>query len=99
MSWQAVVICSEQTPGGDHFHFEIKVDASSKEEALSGVTKLTEIIAKGKTTIFRFMPEADSQVDFNSKETLHRGYSRFTLVDRPGDWIQGPMAVDRSFCT
>ena len=42
--------------------------------------------AKGRTAFVRNLPEADSDTNFDTKLTKHRGYVRFSFRLEAGSW-------------
>lgn len=71
---------------GEFTNISAKVDADSGDEAREVAEMVLNGFAGGKLTVIRAAPEAISETDFDTKETRHRGYVRFTFSDQPGEW-------------
>lgn len=89
MSWTALIQLirhdpTEQTVGG--YSIMATVDSDNAAAALDGANKVAELFAEGNLTFFRVRPEASSERDFDTNETRHRGFVRFTTFDVAGGW-------------
>jgi hypothetical protein len=71
-----------------------KVEADSEAEALEGAKFVLNSIATGKFAHIRCRPEADTWEIFDTKETIYRGYVRFSVFDEPGEWDYGNAYVN-----
>lgn len=61
-------------------HVIIEVfDGLSLDRVKQATEELTAIFCAGREVIWRCKPEADEQKDFMTKETMRRGYSRFSF--------------------
>ena len=83
--WTAEIIIADQSED-DFVYLEICSDGASKERALAGVQAVTDLLAKGRTCLFRVYPEADSDTDLATQITTHRGYARFAFRNGPDSW-------------
>ena len=85
MAWSATItFIGEQANGVAHITARVNGDAES--EALRGAECILKLLATGKKALIRARPEAVSETDFDTNETFHRGYVRFSMIDEPGEW-------------
>lgn len=66
------------------YHLIGKATGESKEECQTLVELAAKAFTDGRETYMRIKPESDTWTDFDTKETQHRGYVRFSFLDRPG---------------
>ena len=85
--WTAEVIFSPPSRMDDFMHCTAMVDGETKESALVGAKVILDLFAKNRTTFVRTPPEADSDTNFDTKLTIHRGYTRFSFRLEAGVWV------------
>lgn len=95
---QVNISCDKEQEYGLH-HLDASSWADTKAEALEAVQLVYKALADGRESFIRAEPEADSYTDFDTKETQHRGYARFSFFDRPGGITLFPPGVHASFAT
>jgi len=83
MSYTAHINLSQH---GEYFHVYSRIAGDTHQDALTGANDVLNLFAKGREAFIRTKPEAVSETDFDTKEELHKGFVRFSLRDRPGDW-------------
>lgn len=94
MAWTADISIKEDlNPGWSMV--ELRVEASSLEEAHKQTARLFETIAGDRGVLIRVGPEADHYRDFLSKKDYYRGYARFLLSDEKGERQDSSYAVRR----
>jgi hypothetical protein len=82
MTWRAEIILSSQSE--PVCHVQAWTTGDSKEDALAGAQFIFDKFGSGCERLVRAYPEADSEKNFDTRETRHRGYVRFSIVNRPG---------------
>ena len=103
MSWKAHV----EIMSGHHGpeievlrNVEARVDGDSMGEAIAGAEYIMNALAKGKLAYIRVWPEADKWLDFDANRIDYRGYVRFSVSTREGEWVdRSREATSRSFST
>jgi hypothetical protein len=58
----------------------------TREDALAGAEFVLNAFAFGRLAYIRVKPEANSETDFDTKVTRHRGFVRFSYRLESGDW-------------
>ena len=94
----AVEMDSSRVGGAFGFHVEIKaigIDEGSEEEALDLTKRTMEWIAKGRRTLVRIWPEADTYREFDTKRIYYKGYARFTVLEAAGEWENSEHVVTK----
>lgn len=66
-------------------HAILRVEATTEEIALKAVTGIYEMLAGGRKRYLRTAPRASSEQDFETQETVAKGYVRFSFRTEPGD--------------
>ena len=64
----------------------------TKECALNGAKWVLDMFAKGRLAFIRTEPEANSEMDFDTKMTKHSGFTRFSFATEPGEWTQSDVS-------
>lgn len=85
MTWCARIDISKQDNG--YYHLSASTLGSDQDEALAAAKFIKAEFSTGRSTLMRAEPEAGSDVNFDTKEELHRGYVRFTFRCEPGALI------------
>jgi hypothetical protein len=85
--WDAEVLISNEPNEAGFWHVQGRVMGDTNTAALAGATQIIHSYADGKLTYVRAKPEAMSEVDFDTKKVLHRGYVRFSFKNEPGEWM------------
>jgi hypothetical protein len=85
-SWIAELIVSPQSEMAGFMHCTGMVTGKTQEHALEGARIVLDLFAKGRNTFIRTPPEANSETDFDTKETHHLGYVRFSVRLEAGSW-------------
>lgn len=82
--WVATVFVS---PPHDGFYpVYCRTSGDTQEKALEAAQYVLEAFALGREAFIRVKPEAHSDTDFDTKETYHRGFVRFSYKLEPGCW-------------
>ena len=85
MTWVLNIHVSREDTGNHHVY--AVSDGDTREEALAAVRLAKEVFVRDRLTAMRVEPEVESDTDFDTKETRHRGLVRFTFVDEAGECI------------
>ncbi len=85
--WTARVLLSDDLSPHGIWSAECRTEAASAPIALAAAEKVLSLFAKGRTAFIRCAPEAMSEKDFDTKETKHRGFVRFSFMQEPGEWV------------
>lgn len=93
-NWTAEVLVSPQPVMLDFVHCIAKVTGKTEADALRGAQCVLDLFAKGRETYVRNKPESDTQTNFDTKETQHFGFVRFSFRLESGDWVY-PSQLDR----
>lgn len=83
MGWRAEIIVSYNADDKYH-HVYATTHGDSKDDALAGAQFVYDSFNKEKERFVRALPVANSEVDFDTKETNHRGFVRFSFSDKNG---------------
>jgi hypothetical protein len=86
--WLAELTVSDEISPDGLVHCQVRVRGDSQEQALKATQYLFQMFTGGRESYIRAYPEALSDLDFDTKQTLHQGYARFsvqTLPDRQTD--------------
>ena len=86
VNWTATVLIAPQAESDDILHCEIRTIGATLKDALAGATIVSDLFAKHRTAFIRAMPEAASDTNFDTKETKHCGYARFSFKLESGAW-------------
>ena len=84
----AEVIFSPPSEMREYMHATAMVDGKPAEDALTGARIVLDLFAKGRNAFIRVQPEAASDTNFDTKETKHLGYVRFSFRLEAGHWNQ-----------
>ena len=91
--WSAEAFLGELYSG--YRSTEVMTTGNSEQAVLEAAQTVLEIFCKGRSTVIRVYPEADTYTDFDTKETKCGGYVRFSFSLEPGDWIDSPRVVTK----
>jgi hypothetical protein len=83
--WRAEVLHSED-PQVEVYHVYCDVNGTSHDAALAGAEWVLEHFAGGRIAYIRVRPEANSEKCFDTKETKHAGFVRFSYRPEAGSW-------------
>jgi len=85
MTWSVTVQVSRDESGAHHVY--AVSDGDNKDDSLAAVQFVKDNFVRGRLTAMRVEPEAESERDFDTKLTRHRGFVRFTFFDVPGECL------------
>ena len=83
-NWAALVLVSDAPK--DLYHVTVRTNGESDVDALMGAQFILNAFAEGRTAYVRVPPEVHSDTDFDTKETRHIGYARFSFKFEAGQW-------------
>lgn len=84
--WSAEILFSPQSEMQEFMHATAKIAGETEEYALNGAQIVLDLFAKGRNTFVRVPPEANSDTNFDTKETAYLGYARFSFRLEAGSW-------------
>jgi hypothetical protein len=86
--WRAEVLHSDG-PQAAVYNVYCDVRGISNDTALAGAEWVLDHFAGGRVAHIRDMPEATSEKCFDTKETKHAGFVRFSYRPEAGSWSHG----------
>lgn len=80
MGWRAEILLSfsEGT-----YHLYATTEGDTADDALAGAQEIYAAWANGHQSFIRALPTVSSDVDFDTKQTRHRGFVRFSFLPGP----------------
>ena len=84
-TWTSNVVISKDDNG--LFHVYCKTEGTSEPAALEGAQFAYDVLAAGRLHYVRCLPTATSEKSFDSGQTEHRGYTRFSMKLEPGSAV------------
>jgi hypothetical protein len=84
-NWVATVL-SLSHPSEGFFHIYATTIGETKEDAFAGAEYVLNAFAFGRLALIRAKPEANSETDFDTKLTRHKGFVRFSYRLEAGEW-------------
>ncbi len=85
--WQAEVLFSPASALSGVMHCTARVKAQTNDDALTGGQCVLDLFARGRKTFLRVLPEANREVNFETKESKIEGFVRFSFSLEPGEWM------------
>lgn len=85
-TWNAEILLFPQEPLSDYINLTAYVRGHTQETSLEGARRILNLFAEGRFACIRVLPEGVSEIDFDTKETEHRAYVRFTFRLGTGEW-------------
>lgn len=85
-SWFASVLVSDGPQPNGLYHVTVKTLGDTNKDALAGAQFVLDVFAKGRIAYVRVNPEAHSDTDYDTKQTTHQGFARFSFKMEAGEW-------------
>lgn len=60
-------------------HAQVRVIGTTEGDALSLTSMVTERLVRDAEVVYRAVPAADTAINFETRETEHRGFARFSF--------------------
>jgi hypothetical protein len=84
--WVSRILISD--PPQDWYHVYATTIGVTQQAAIEAAEFTLQLLAAHREAVIRVKPEASSHTDFDTKETRHRGFVRFSMKLDPGSWHQ-----------